>query len=231
MKFRLFSTVLLATVILGAIAIPSGATTTPYSRLIFVIDDAEAKQSVHLTAHASISGKRFVQVTDAGRSVGRQTNTLTISGQSNTVVVELVAGILYVKGDATILTTFMGLSQSTSKQLANKWFMIKPSNSDYGVVALGLTVDSAITQILMTRSVAAKPATTLSGVKVDVLKGVTIATTLEPLSGETLYFTAAKDPLPVEATQTYQGSFGTILFSHWNETIHIVAPKTTLQLT
>jgi hypothetical protein len=37
-------------------------------------------------------------------------------------------------------------------------------------------------------------------------------------------------PLPVEVTQNVQGSVGTILFNHWNETIDVTAPKVTLHL-
>jgi len=67
-----------------------------------------------------MSGMRIVQVTDAGRSAGRQVVTLTDAGKSNTFVAELIAGSLYVKGDATMLTTYLGLSQANSNALAGQ---------------------------------------------------------------------------------------------------------------
>jgi hypothetical protein len=67
-------------------------------------------------------------------------------------------------------------------------------------------------------------------VKVNVLKGMSVKTSLEPSYKETFYFSTAKKPLPVEVTQRVSSSLGKILFSDWNEKITLVAPKVTLHL-
>jgi hypothetical protein len=177
-----------------------------------------------------MSGMRILQVTDAGRSGGRQTVTLTNEGKSNTIIAELIAGALYVKGDATILTTYLGLSQATANQLAGQWFGIPQSSGYYAQVAQGLTISTGMAEVTMTRSVTSSPAVTIAGVKVTVLKGMSVKSALEASFKETLYFTTAKKPLPVEVTQSVQGSLGKIVFSHWNEKIDLVAPKVKLQL-
>jgi hypothetical protein len=177
-----------------------------------------------------MSGMRILQVTDAGRSAGRQTVTLTNAGKSNTIIAELIAGALYVKGDATILTTYLALSQETANELAGQWFGIPKSSGYYAQVAQGLTISTGMAEVTMTPSVTSSPAVTLAGVKVAVLKGTSVKSALEASFKETLYLTTANKPLPVEVTRSVQGSLGKIVFSHWNEKIALVAPKVKLQL-
>jgi len=232
MKFRPWLSVLATAAIFTSVSTPSGATSksTPYEQMKRVVADANAELSVRVTTTASMSGLRIVQVTDAGRNAGRQIVTLSQSGTSNSVIAELIKGKLYVKGDATILTRYMGLSQANANELGGQWFGIPESSGYYAQVAQGLTISTGMSEVTMTSSVAVAPAATLAGVKVDVLKGISVKSTLEPSFKETLYFSTAKRPLPVEVTQSVQGSLGTIVFSRWNETIVLVAPKVTLNL-
>jgi hypothetical protein len=195
-----------------------------------IVADADAELSVRVTTTATASGMRVVQVTNAGRSAGRQTVTLSDGGKSNTLIAELVAGNLYVKGDNTILTTYLALSQTNANELAGQWFGIPKSSGYYAEVAEGLTISTGMAEVTMTSSVASSPEVTLAGTKVEVLKGSTVKSKLSPSFKETLYFSTASKPLPVEVTQSVQGSVGTIKFSHWNEKIDVVAPKITLHL-
>jgi hypothetical protein len=45
-----------------------------------------------------------------------------------------------------------------------------------------------------------------------------------------MYYSTAKRPLPVEVTQSVQGSIGKLLFSNWDEKVVVVAPKVKLHL-
>lgn len=230
MKRPLVFAVLIAA--LGAAGLPAGATSTPtpYAQMKAVIADADAEHSVRVTTTARESGMTIVQTTDAGRSAGRQSVTLSGSGTSNTVVAELIAGALYVKGDAAILTSYLGLSQADANELAGQWFGIPKSSGLYAEVAQGLTISSALAEVTMTSSVTTSSAVTLAGERVDVLKGTSVKSSLEPSFKESLYLSIATKPLPVEVTQSVKGSQGTIVFSHWNEKIALVAPKVTLHL-
>src|SRR5580693_5455996 len=106
MKIRLWLSVLAATAVLATASTSSGAATTPtpYTQMRAVIADANAELSVRVTTTALMSGKRVVEVTNAGRNDGRQTVTLTQSGTTHSVTAELIAGNLYVTGDVTMLT-------------------------------------------------------------------------------------------------------------------------------
>jgi hypothetical protein len=231
---RLLATALVTASILAALVLASGesasASTTPYAQMKSVVADADAELSVRVTTTASMSGMRIVQVTDAGRSAGRQVATLYDAGKSNTFVTELIAGNLYAKGDATILVTYLALSQANANALAGQWFGIPKSSGYYAEIAQGLTVSTGMAEVSLTPSAASSPATTVDGVKVDVLKGMSVKSALEPSFQETMYFSVAKEALPVEVTQSVGGSIGTLVFSHWNEKIELTAPKVTLHL-
>jgi hypothetical protein len=231
MKLRLTFAVLVGTMIVGAITVRAGASApNPYAQMRMVIADANAEQSVRITTTASQSGMKIVEVTDAGRSEGRLTVTLTSEGKSNTMTAELIAGKLFVKGDAAILTSYLALSQANANELAGQWFGIPESSGYYSEIAQGLTLSTGMAEVTMTRSVTSAPGTTIAGTDVQVLKGKSVKSPLEASFNETLYCSTSKKPLPVEVTQSVQGSLGTILFSHWNEKVSLVAPKVTLHL-
>ena len=233
MSNRPLATLLVSASVLVA-ALASGASaaasTTPYEQMKTVVADADAEFSVRVTTTASMLGKRIVQVTDAGRSAGRQVATLFESGKSNTLVSELIAGNLYAKGDASILVTYLALSQANANELAGQWFGIPKSSGYYAEIAQGLTVATGMAEVSLTPSVTGSPATTIDGTKVDVLMGKSVKSALEPSFKETMYFSIAKKPLPVEVTQSVLDSIGTIRFSDWDERIQLTAPKVTLHL-
>lgn len=232
MKFRLLATVLATTSLFGVLSVSSGAasTPTPYALMKAAVADADAELSVRVTTTATQNGMKIVQVTDAGRSAGRQKITLTNSGKSDTITAEYVSGALFVKGDTTILTTYLGLSQANANELAGQWFGIPKSSGYYAEISQGLTVSSGMAEVTMTSPVTRARAANVAGVHVVVLKGKSVKTSLDPSFVETFYINTAKKPLPVEVTQSVQGSLGKVLFSNWNEKIIVVAPKITLHL-
>jgi len=231
MKLRLLTVTLLTVVILGAMSVPSGASSTPFEQMKAVVANVKAEQSVHYAETLTTSGKRLVNTTDATRVGGRQTIVLTEAGKSNTVVIELIAGGLYVKGDSVILIDYMGFPKSTADQLSDKWFTIPKNNPDYAQVGQGLTLSSVAAELSMNQSVSTRPSVRIAGVKVNVLKGTSVKTSLNPSVPETLYVTTTATPLPVRVIQSFGGTAGTVVFSHWNETVKLVAPPATLQLT
>jgi hypothetical protein len=232
LRFRLLAAVVLTSVIAGTVTAPVGASSTPspYALMRTVVANAESELTMRLTTTATLSGMKIVQVTDASRNEGRQSVTLSSGGKSNTVIAELIAGQLYVKGDAAILTSYLALSQANANELAGQWFGIPKSSGYYTQVAEGLTISTALAEVTMTSSVTRSPEATIHGVRVDVLKGTSVKSSLEPAFKETLYSSTTKKALPVEVTQSVEGSLGTIVFSHWGEKISLVAPRVKLHL-
>ena len=230
MKLRLISATILTTAILGAMSAPSGASSTPFDQMKAVVANVKAEHSVHYAETLTTTGKRLVNTTDATRVGGRQTIVLTESGKSNSVIIELIAGGLYVKGDSAILISYMGFPKTTANQLSNKWFTIPKNNPDYAEVGQGLTLSSVAAELSMNRSVTTRPSVRIAGVKVDVLKGTSVKTALDPSVPETLYVTTTSTPLPLQVVQSFGGTAGAVVFSHWGETVKLVVPPATLQL-
>jgi hypothetical protein len=231
MKSRLLSSLLGTTALLAGLSVTSSAASAPnpYAQMKAALTDANTEQTFRYTITLTASGRRLVNVTDATHLGGRQTITLTQSGKSNTVIVELIAGNVYVKGDAAMLQAYMGFPKATAKQLANHWLEFPPSSSAFADLSSGITIASALAQVTMTRSVTSHSAVKLGAVLVDVLKGTSVKTAQNPSAAETLYLSSTNKPLPVEATQTYQGSTATIVFGRWNDTVVLATPKTVLE--
>jgi hypothetical protein len=217
-------------IVLGASTTAGASAPNPYALMRLVVADANRQQSVRVTTTAKMSGMKILEITDAGRSEGRQTITLTNNGKSNTMISELIAGKLFVKGDAAILTSYLALSQANANEFAGQWFGIPRGNTYYAEIAQGLTVSTGMAEVTMTSAVRSGPNTTINGRSVEVLTGNSVKSSLEASFKESMYFTGSTSPLPVEVTQSVQGSVGTIAFSHWNEKIDLVAPKITLHL-
>lgn len=232
LKFRLLAVTFVGATLLGTVVVPAGASSklSPFQQMQTVLNDANAESAVRVTTTAKMSGMRIVQITDAGRKTGRQTITLTDAGKSNTLKVEYVAGALFVKGDGAILTSYLALSQAYANALAGQWFGVPRSSSYYAEIAQGLTISTGLAEVTMTSSVTSALATTIAGTKVEVLTGKTVKTAIDPSLTETLYYSTAAKPLPVEVSQTVRGSTGTLLFSHWNEKFDVTAPKVTQHL-
>jgi aspartate 1-decarboxylase len=231
MNARRLSPLLAVLIVLGATSLPAGASApNPYAQMRLVIADANRQQSVRVTTTAQMSGMKIVEITDAGHSEGRQTITLTSNGKSNTIIGELIAGRLFVKGDAAILTSYLAFSQTEANEYAGQWFGIPRGNTYYAEIAQGLTLSTGMAEVTMTSGVRSARETSINGRKVEVLVGNSVKSSLEASFKESMYFTVSASPLPVEVTQTVQGSLGTITFSRWNEKIDLVAPKIKLHL-
>ena len=150
MKPRLLASFLATTAVVGALSVPSGASTTPYAQMKHVIADIKKEESARVIATLTMAGKRLVNTTDAASIGGHQTIVLTVNGKSNTVNIELVNnGGLYVKGDEAILIAYMGFPKTTATQLSDQWFTIPKSNADYAEVAQGLTLNTIAAELTM----------------------------------------------------------------------------------
>lgn len=231
MKIRIWLSVLASMAVFAATSATSGAasTSTPYVQMKTVIADANAERSVRYVS--SSPQQNFLQISDVGPNIGRQTNSLVIDGARHKVTIEFISGVLFAEGDETVLNKYMGFSKATSKSLENRWFVIPRSYEYYSAVVLGLTLSSVMSEVVMTRSAeSSHSGATIGGVHVNAVMGRTVPTALLSSVKETLYFTSGAVPLPVEATWTYQSSYGTNQFSRWNEKIDLVAPKTKLKL-
>ena len=79
--------------------------------------------------------------------------------------------------------------KANANELAGQWFGIPKSSGYYAEVAQGLTLSTGIAEVTMTSTVKSAPNTTIDGTKVEVLKGMSVKSSLEASFKEALYFT------------------------------------------
>jgi hypothetical protein len=232
MRLRILAIALLTSCIGGLAMLPAGASSksSTYAQMNKVIADANAERTVHYAAVVIMGSKQVVNNTDTGRDVVRQVITLTDNKKSNTVVIEFVGGIVYVKGDFAILTSYMGFPNSTAKLYANRWFSIPKNSPDYAAVFQGLTLQSTIAELTMTKSITSLASSTLNGRKVGGFQGYSVKSALDPSVGETFYFWATNKPLPLKAVWYVTNTLDQVTFSHWNESFAVTLPTTNLKL-
>jgi hypothetical protein len=195
-----------------------------------VILNAKSELAVRVTSSLTLGAKTISIVTNAARLYGEQKITIRQSGATNTVTAELIDNIIYVKGDAAILESLMGLSKSTATKFSKQWFYIKDGSAEYDEVAQGLTIASGISEVALQKRVTSPGTKVLDGAKVSVLVGSTVPGA-GPTYRETMYASSLKKPLPVEVIQTLKGEATTIRFSKWDENFSITAPDAKFQLT
>jgi hypothetical protein len=214
-----------------ATAAPSVAhasvSSTPYEVMSSVLAAGEAQISVKSVSTWASGAVKVVLTSYAATSSGYQNIDYAVKGVDHHEMVKLVGGVVYVRGDATILNLYMGLTKGRAKIVAGKWYSIASTNPDFAVVASDLTVSSTMSVVEMTRSVVRLPDQVRNGVHVTVLKGQTIASSSSPSLSETLY-SNARDSLPVMASVSYQGKKQSESFSNWGRAVRVSAPSRAL---
>lgn len=208
-------------------AVAVAPTRSAASELKSVLAAGNGQESVHWLSIGSLGSKRVVISTDAGRLSGIQRITFTSNGSTGHVTVELVGGVLYIRGDAMTLEGYMGLKQSEASKVANQWISMRSNVPDYQAVVEGLTISTTISELNMTGPITYGSEQTVDGKSTIVIHGKTFANvgnTGAPSMPQTLYVESHGQPLPVKAIDNYQGSVGTIDFSDWGEVIKVAAP-------
>jgi hypothetical protein len=211
------------TEVAAAAVAPSAAT-----ELRNVLTAGDSQESVHWMSTGSYESKSLVNSTDAGRSVGIQKITYTSSGSTGHVTVELVGGVLYIRGDAMTLEGYMGLKAARATAIANRWFSMRNNVPDYQAVVAGLTISTTIPELNMSGSITYGPDQKVNGEQTAVLRGKTVANVADtgaPSMPQTLYVASSGKPLPVKVVDDYEGSLSTATFSNWGEAIRVTAPS------
>ncbi len=207
---------------------PASGSVSPSNELKAVIAAADSQHSVSVASVAASGSTRITQTGTVGPSSGTQRIDYSVGGHSHVVTVLLASDVVYVNGDATVLTAYMGLKSSQAQKIAGKWFKILSNVPDYQAVAAGLTITSTMSEINMRGSITSLANRKLSGASVIALAGRTVASDLAPSVQETLYASARGRPLPIEVTQTQSGHTDTIAFTSWNTAVHVTVPASAL---
>ncbi len=211
--------------LLPAAALASTQASSPAQLLVASLAACRAQHSVQWASSASLNGETGTIKTNAGRTSGIQFITVTKSGSTGHVTIELMKNTGYLKGDSFALQVYMGFKPSDAKKEANRWLSLAPSNMDFSAVTAGLTMTSTASELEMTGPFTATPRSIVLGEHVIGVKGMS-----KPQPGgvpafkSVVYMRAAGLPLPVEDTQLYEGHTSITTYRNWNESVVLQKP-------
>jgi hypothetical protein len=183
---------------------------------------SRAESAVFWKGSTTADGATIVETTNAGKSQGNQTVTITVGTRSaGTISIELFGDTVYMKGDTADSLLFQGFTASAATAEANQWISVPSSQPFYAVVAAGLTVKSTVQELNLTGQLKRVRRTEVLGRSVIDIKGTL---SLEGVTGPAvLYVRSHGTPLPVEETTSGDGT-GIVTLSRWGEPVDVGSP-------
>ena len=202
----------------GAATTPSSATAT--SLMSEAFQDAENGSWVHEVGHGAASGHTFSAVNDIGTFEGRQ---MIDSGKAQAEVMQ-IGPEAYIRGNATAISSYFGLTKDDPQQLANTWVSIVPSDGgEYTTVISAVTLKSDFQQETISGPLSEGHVITVDGQRCIPITGH-VSQTGYGTAQATLYVTDSMKPLPVEYRAENKQATSTTTWSRWGHTVALTAP-------
>ena len=209
------------TVTLG-FGLGAGAATKPTAAsVISAVKAAMSRESgVHISVTSSSATTHSVATVDIGTKGGTETY---VSGTSRVRIV-VTSTSAYLSGNATGLTSLVGLTAKQQKLVGTKAIEMKVGTSPYASFKSNLTTSAFAAFLPTTKSV------TLSRDKANdyVLTWSTTATSTAPGVKSTLTISSGKKALPIKEVASTKTGGGTTIFSKWGESVKTPTPSSTI---
>jgi len=180
----------------------------------------ESSVQVSFRAHAPSTKKSEVIRADIGAAEGSETVTVGTA----TLTVRVTTSAVYVHGNASGLTTVLGLTSAEAKKAGSHWVMWAHGTSQYTTLKPDVTLPSVV-ELLPKAKGTALSTVTSGGVATYRLKWTTAGSSSEPRLTNMLELTTGAAPLPVEVRSS--GSDGSTIstrLSDWGQPIAVTAP-------
>ena len=218
---------------IGALAcwLPSAAAAadSPSKALASILAAARTQASVHYTSTTDFGAEQLSFVGDAGLQDGSQFITFHKSGKTGHVTVIVSGNTAYIRGDAFTLVNYLGFKAAPAADYAGRWVRFPHTDKGYPTLAAGVTLPSVVAELTVGGQLSSVPTTQIAAQQVFGVRG-----TDSPSSGgttvNTVYARAAGPPLPVQETATHDKINLSVIFSKWNETIAITAPRASVAI-
>ena len=213
------------------ITLPPTTTTTvsPAQLLASAIAAASGQRALDWRQTVSEGRDSYTQVTHAGRLDGTSSVTVRVGTSTLKLNWDLIGKTVYFNGNSGALTDALGFTTAAAKKEAGKWISVTASaGAVFQDLSSYLTVSSATTILDLVGQMTFLPATTVRGETVLGIQGIRLSE--EEKVTETIYVKATGTPLPVELSQTGQGSTGYTYFGPWGQPPAAKAPASALKL-
>jgi hypothetical protein len=177
--------------------------------------DSIARQYVDIAIHATIGKGSLTQDVRLAPTGGIE--AFNFPATSATGTIEVVAGSLFVKGNAGFLTVQLNAAPASAAKWANKWISIPRSDANYAILSAGLSTSAGITSLIPTGKLSVKATTTRASVSCVPVTGTVSGTPT------TLYVATASPHVIVAVSQSAANTQMT--FSQYGKKFDLTAPK------
>ncbi len=190
---------------------------------------AEVAGSAHVEMTSSSASGSTVYSADVSASAGRQ--VITISGGGQATVLD-VAGVGYVSGNQTALTSFFGFPAATSARLVGRWVSFRSGQPYYQQVVDAVTLGSALGVVTLSGRLTSQGRRGMDGQPVVGLRGTAPKVPGVPAGTKaTLYVATNGRPLPLSFQEASGGVRLSAVFSRWGEAVSVAAPRGAIPIT
>ena len=194
------------------------------------ISAAGAQRTAHYVMTARNAGQTQTISGDAGPNEGQQTVT---QGKQQIKVV-YVGSVAYVQGNASGLSSVMGLKPATASTYAGKWIAIHKTDSLYNSIAKSVTLVSTLTQLEPSGRLTLTGLSTAAGRQVIAVRGGLPGPPQSGVSGSATYYIATSHPtLPLRFSGAVQSGTQSAVddgtFSAWGAPLHLQVPAPTVE--
>jgi hypothetical protein len=211
-----------------AIAVPStaGAATSAESLYQSAIANVAKSGAVHYVAKIRIAGVTEANSGDAAGTSGNQHVTISAGrGAVGRAIVRVVGGRTYLTANPAF---YADSGVTTTNPPAATWLSIPSSDRSYQQLSNGVTIGSIGQLIALTGAYSYGGTSRVGGVKVVAVKGTTREQTSRnsySVLPETVWIRSSGTPVPLLVTVNTSKFKESATFSHYGETMHVLAPK------
>jgi hypothetical protein len=201
---------------------PASAASPTASSVISASKAAIGQQSsVHVVFAAKQgSSPQEKIVADAGKTSGKE----NITDGSGHVAIRVTPTDAYVSGNASGLSSILGLTASEAEKVGSRWIYWKSGTSQYSTLKADVTM-SSVSGLLPKAKGTNLSTTTVGGRQLYVLKWTEAATSSAPKLSNTLQLAATGPTLPVVAVSTASGGDrASTTLSGWGDPVVVTAP-------
>jgi hypothetical protein len=216
----LFGTALAGAVLAPLALAPAGASTATTASVLSAAKTALAKEtSVHLEIDAKSGSNTNRVVADLAEKSGSE--TISANGADIKMVITSTWG--YVSGNATGLTSILGLTSAQAKKVGSHWITMKAGTTPFVNLSQDATM-AAMTSVLPSAKGMTLSRENHSGTSLFVLRWTTAATSSAPKLTNTFSFRATGATLPVSTSASASNASETTTFTKWGEQVMLHAP-------
>jgi hypothetical protein len=220
-------------VVAGGPAAASAPATRPDASTLYREALATTKSwSVHYVSSSSVPQASLLETGDSGPASGTQNVATAKGGATDTISIEVIGGLTFVKGNAGGFQTLVGMDAATAQQVAGRWIQFSTNNATFAQVVAGVRSHDVADELELKGPLTLGHATTLGGVAVDAIEGT--QTYAKKKEHVVLYVRAHGSHVPVEedAVDAKGKPNGTlhVAYSNWGETVRPEAPPGALPI-